>query len=152
MTTRVGARYDWWVRAVLVVPLVVLLVMALVIFAAGQVLGGAIMLGVILFDVLLFWFFLPQSYEIRPEGLRIVLGWPWRFNIPFDTVAEIHPGRGSDAVVFGGLRFSPSVKTPVVVRRSRGINVVISPQDRQKFMDAANEALSRYRERGQQPG
>ena len=52
----------------------------------------------------------------------------------------------------GGLRFSPSVKTPVVVRRSRGISVVISPQDRQEFIDAVNEALSRYRERGQHPG
>ena len=120
MTTLMRARYDWWVRAVLAVPLVVLLVMSLVIFAAGQSLGGTIMLGVILFDVLLFWSFLPQSYEIRPEGLRIVLGWPWRLNIPFDTVAEIHPGRGSDAVVFGGLRFSPLDQDPGGGQKEQG--------------------------------
>ncbi len=152
MPTHIKARYDWWVRAVLAASFVLFVVMALIMFAAGHILEGAIMLGVILFDALLLWSFLPQSYEIRPEGLRIVLGWPWRFNIPFDTIAEIHAGRGFQALAYGGLRFSPSVKTPVVVRRSRGISVVISPQDRQEFIDAVNEALSRYRERGQHPG
>ena len=152
MPTHIKARYDWWVRAVLAASFVVLVVIALIMFAAGHILEGAIMLGVILFDALLLWSLLPQSYEIRPEGLRIVLGWPWRFSIPFDTVAEIHAGRGFQALTYGGLRFSPSVKTPVVVRRSRGVSVVISPQDRQEFIDAVNEALSRYRERGQHPG
>ena len=94
MPTHIKARYDWWVRAVLAASFVLFVVMALIMFAAGHILEGAIMLGVILFDALLLWSFLPQSYEIRPEGLRIVLGWPWRFNIPFDTVAEIHARPG----------------------------------------------------------
>ncbi len=42
------------------------------------------------------------------------------------------------------LRVAMSIKTPMEIRRSKGLNIVISPQDRQEFIEEANQALSRH--------
>ena len=61
----------------------------------GNALGGTILMGVTAFNTLIFWLVLPRSYEIRSDRLRIVLGWPFAVNIPFNTIAEIRAARAS---------------------------------------------------------
>ena len=86
-----------------------------------------------------------RTYEIQPDRLRIVLGWRPGVNVPFDTVERVSAGRGIDALAFWGMRFAPSVKTPVRIHRTKGWEVVISPEDREAFIEKLEMALADYR-------
>ena len=139
------ARYDAWLSAILVGSLLVPPVIGVVLFGAGDAMGGGILMAVTVFNTLIFWCVLPRGCEIWADRLRIVFGWPFALNLPFDTVAEIRPARAIDAWVYKGLKFVTSTRTPVDVRRSKGINILISPQDCQEFIEKAHQALSRHR-------
>ncbi len=138
------ARYDGWVSALLAGAVLIHPAVGAALFVTGEVVGGGVMFAVAALHTLILRSYLPRWYEIRADRLRIVLGWPFAVNIPFNTIAEIRTARARDALVYRGLRFSPSIKTPVEIRRSKGLNMVISPQDRQEFIEKAHQALSRY--------
>ena len=138
------ARYDGWLSALLVGSVLVHPAIGAALFGTGETVGGGILMAVTVFNLLVFWSVLPRWYEIRSDRLRIVLGWPFAVNIPFNTIAEIRPARARDTLVYRGLRFAPSTRTPVEIRRSKGLNMVISPQDRQEFIEKARQALSCY--------
>ena len=133
-----GLRYDEWLRAIIVgVPLLIL-VLGGISSAQGEALEAVILFASTAFVLGVFWAVLPRRLEVWTDRIRIVMGWPFRFNVPSDTVSEIRSARARDALVYSGLRFSPSVRTPVEVRRTRGINVVVSPHDRQQFLETRN--------------
>ena len=83
------ARYDGWLSAIFVVSLLVTLVIGVILLGTGETVGGLILLAVTAFNLLVFWCVLPRWYEIRSDRLRIVLGWPFAVNIPFNTIAQI---------------------------------------------------------------
>ena len=139
------ARYDNWISVLLVVSLLVPPVIGVVLFGTGDAMGGGILMAVTVFNTLIFWCVLPRGYEIGADRLRIVFGWPFALSVPFNTVAEIRNARPIDTMFYRGLRVAMSIKTPVEIRRSKGANIVISPQDRQEFIEEANQALSRHR-------
>ena len=138
------ARYDGWLSVLLVVSLLVPPVIGVVLFGTGDAMGGGILMAVTVFNTLIFWCVLPRGYEIGADRLRIVLGWPFALSVPFNTVAEIRPARPINIMFYRWLRFAMSFKTPVEIRRSRGQNIVISPQNRQEFMEKAHQALSHH--------
>ncbi len=140
-----GSKYDKWLRAVIVAVPLLMLALGGLSAAQGEESGAAILFAVTPFVLGLFWAVLPRRVEVWTDRIRIVMGWPFSFNVPFDTVSEIRSARARDALIYGGLRFSPSVRTPVEVRRSRGMNVVVSPHDRQQFLENAQRALDSYR-------
>ena len=75
-----------------------------------------------------------------PDRIRIVLGWPWGWNIPLDGIEEIKPARGLAAMVSWGVRFATSVKTTVRIRRIRGMDIIISPDDPAEFIASVRRA------------
>lgn len=138
------ARYDGWLSALWVGSVLVQLLIGASLFGTGEVVGGGVMFAVAALYTLILRSLLPRCYEIRTDRLRIVLGWPFAVNIPFNTVEEIRAARARDALAYRGLRFATSTRTPVEVRRSKGLNMVISPHDRPEFIEKARQALSRY--------
>ncbi|MCE2462866.1 MAG: PH domain-containing protein [Dehalococcoidia bacterium] len=138
------ARYDAWLSAILVGSLLAPPVIGAVLFGTGDAMGGGILMAVTVFNTLIFWCVLPRGCEIWADRLRVVFGWPFTLNVPFDTVAEIRPARIIDAMFCRGFRVAMSIKTPVEIRRSKGMNIVISPHNRQEFIEKAHQALSRY--------
>lgn len=138
------ARYDGWLSTLLVGAVLIHPAIGAALFGTGEMVGGGVMFAVAALHALILRSYLPRWYEIRSDRLRIVLGWPFAVNIPFNTISEIRAARARDALVYRGLRFSPSTRTPVEIRRSKGLNMVISPQDRQEFIEKAHQALSRY--------
>ncbi len=138
------AQYDLWVKLILGSTLVLTLVLGLV-FLAFDTAGALVMFGVTVFDALLFNAILPRRYQIYQDRLRIVLGKPFAFNMSFSTIKEARPATGSVAFVYGGLRLATSLKSVVEIVRSKGLNVVMSPANRDAFLEQPTQALKDYR-------
>jgi hypothetical protein len=142
---RFKPRYD---RALWLVFLVVLLLplgreVSLVVLS--EPLLALAMLVVTGVAALALWSVLPRAIELWPDRIRIVLGWPWGFNIPLGQVSEVLPARGWTPWFRLGVAFATSFKEPVQIRRTKGLPVLISPSDPTGFINGVNDALANAR-------
>ena len=140
MTSRHRPKYDGWIWIIIIGVPMVMLGWAAVLTALEEYPAVFVVLGVGAFTALLLWTVSPRSYDLWPDRIRIVLGWGWGLSIPLDTLAEVRPARRIHAFVYRGLRFAPSMKTPVEIKRTRGMNIVISPEDPGEFIKSVREA------------
>ena len=134
------ARTDTWLKLMLGGILVMFLVLGGVfLFQDKEDAFG--MFGIAVFYALLFKIVMPQRYQVYSDKVRIVLGWPFAWNIPFTTIKEVRPASGVSAFAYSGVRFATSSKNVVEIRRSRGCNVVIFPYNKEIFLEQASRAL-----------
>jgi len=133
-------QYDIWLKLILGSTLAFTLVLGIV-FLLVDLLGTWIMFGVTIFDALLFNAVIPRRYQIFQDKLKIVLGNPFAFSIPLSTIKEVRPASGSMAFAYWGIRLATSSSSVVEIVRSKGFNVVISPTNRDAFLDQLNQAL-----------
>ena len=84
---------------------------------------------------------MPQRYQVFSDRLRIVFGGPFAWNIPFSTIKEARAASGSKAFAYSGVRFATSYKGVVEISRSRGCSVVISPSNKDIFLEQLNRAM-----------
>ena len=103
--------------------------------------GAAVMFGVTLLDALIFHLVFPRRYQVFNTKLRIVLGWPLHWDIRLSTIQEARPAPGIATWIYGGVRLATSSATAVEIVRKRGMGVIISPSDRQTFLEQINAAL-----------
>jgi hypothetical protein len=131
---------DMWFKLMLgVIPLA---------FAVGGIVllfedtGDAlVMFGMAIFYALLFKLIMPQRYQVYSDRMRIVLGGPFAWNIPFSTIKEARTASGSKAFAYNGVRFATSSKGVVEITRSRGCSVVISPSNKDIFLEQLHRAM-----------
>jgi len=97
------------------------------------------------FVLVLFWLILPRKYQILEEKLRIVLGGPFSFHIPFETIEAAKHISGAKAAIFWGLNFSPVLKNIVGIKRKKGMNVTISPSNPSLFLENLDKALTDWK-------
>ncbi len=135
-----SAPYDPWLKIILGSTLALTLVMG-ILFLLFDVVGAYVMFGVTLFDALLFNAILPRRYQIYQDRLRIVLGKPFAVSISFATIKEALPAAGPTTFIYWGIRFATSAKSVVEIIRSKGLNIVISPADRDAFLEQLTQAL-----------
>jgi hypothetical protein len=138
------AAYDWWLWLLLVgVPTAML---GLGVTAAVMDGGYAAVVVFVVFaiDTLVFWLVMPRRYEVWPDKVRVVLGWPVACNIPMATIAETRPASAVTSYVYWGFRFATRLKTAVEIRRSKGWNFVVSPNDRDEFMRVVAETAKAH--------
>ena len=134
------ARTDTWLKLMLGGILVMFLVLGGVLLFQDK--GDAFgMFGIAVFYTLLFKIIMPQRYQIYSDKVKIVLGGPFAWNIPFSTIKEIRSASGVSAFAYSGIRFATSSKNVVEIKRSRGCNVVISPANKEVFLEQASRAL-----------
>lgn len=94
-------------------------------------------------ELALFYFIVPRRYQIFSDRLRVVLGGPVKFDVPFSTVKIVRPAQGLDTFIYWGLRMATSFEGVVeIVRRGGGLDMVISPYDRDTFMEQFEQALA----------
>jgi len=134
------ARYDSWLKLLLGGVLSFTLLLGVYLLYIDRT-GALICFGVTVFDALLFYAILPQRYQIWTDRVRIVLGRPFSVNIPLPTIKEVRPAKGIKAFAYGGLRFATSSRTVVEIVRHHGWNFVISPDNRELFLERLAEAL-----------
>ena len=135
-----ASRTDMWLKLMLGGILITLLAVGIVLLFQDTE-GAFTMFGVIIFYAVLFRLVMPQKYQVYSDKVRIVLGWPLAWNIPFSTIKEVRPGSGASAFVYNGVRFATSSRDVVEIRRSKGCNVVISPSNRDVFLQQVDMAM-----------
>ena len=133
-------QYDSWLKWIIGGTLALTLMMGIV-FLPFDVVGALAMFGVTLFDALLFNAILPRRYQIYQDRLRIVLGKPFAVSVPFSTIKDVRPASGSKTFAYWGIRLATSSKSVVEIIRSKGLNIVISPADRDAFLEQLTQAL-----------
>jgi hypothetical protein len=119
-------------------------------FIAGVILireeieAALIMLGLTVFDALLFKAILPQRFQIFEDRLVIALGGPFAIGIPLSNIADAKSVSGRKAFVYWGIRFATSTRNVVEIVRKKGLNIVISPNNEDVFLEQLNQARSKF--------
>jgi hypothetical protein len=127
------------IGGILAVPLVVTIVLL-----TQDILGAAIMFGVTVFDVLLFWCILPKRFLVYEDRVKIVLGGPFSYTIPFRDIIEVKQATKDMAWVYWGMRLGTSLKFQVEIERENGLGVIISPSMENDFIEQLNLARNNY--------
>jgi hypothetical protein len=136
-----GPRTDIWLRLMLTgIPAIFLVVGIVLLFQDTA--GAFTMFGVTIFYAVLFRLVMPQKYQVYSDKVRIVLGGPFAWNIPFSTIKEVRPASGASAFAYNGVRFATSSRDVVEIRRSKGCNVVISPSNKDVFLEQVRTAMN----------
>jgi hypothetical protein len=133
-------RTDIWLKLMLTGIQAMFLVLGIVLlFRDTEV--AFIMFGVAIFDAVLFRLVMPRKYQVYSDKMRIVLGGPFGWNIPFSTIREARPSSGASTFVYNGVRFATSSRDVVEIRRSKSCSVVISPSNKDVFLEQLNRAM-----------
>jgi hypothetical protein len=106
--------------------------------------GTWLMLGTGVFLALLFYFIFPKKYQVYEDRIKIVLGGPFAINVPFVTIKEIRPAPAVKGSVYGGIKFVTNSKNIVEIVRKKGMGIIISPADRDTFLQQVNQAMANY--------
>ena len=100
------------------------------------------MLGVTGLAPLALWSVLPRAFGLWPDRVRTVLGSPWGLNVPLNTIAEVLPAPGVAPWIRLGAMFATSFKTPVRIKRTKGMTIVLSPDNPERFIESVRKALA----------
>ena len=137
-----GAAIDWWFKGLIVAILAMTFIPGVVI-VSHEPLGGWVLLGTTALDGLLFHWLLPRRFQLYPDRLRVVLGYPFAFSVRLDTIKEARAVSTARTLFNTGLRMATSPGNGVRIRRKGGFDLVISPQNRERFLEEVNGALRR---------
>ena len=133
-------RTDIWLKLMLTGIQAIFLVVGIVLLFQDTE-GAFTMFGVTIFYAVLFRLIMPQKYQVYSDKVRIVLGGPFAWNIPFTTIREVRPASRASAFAYNGVRFATSSRGVVEIRRSKGCNVVISPSNKDVFLEQVRGAM-----------
>jgi hypothetical protein len=106
----------------------------------AQVEAAIGMFAITLLMAATYWAIFPRKYLILDSKIRIVLGGQFSFNIPFDNLETARAPQG----VSLGINFATTFlsKHAVEIIRKKGLNINITPSDRELFLDNLNKALN----------
>jgi len=138
-----------WLKLILGITLGLTLILGVVLLWTDLV-AALVVFGVTAFDGLLFYSIMPRRFQIFEDRLRIVLGSPFAFSIYFSTIKEVRSSSFSKAFAYWGVRFATSTSNIVEIVRSEGWNVVISPVEKDVFVQRLTEAIESSKGWGKQ--
>jgi hypothetical protein len=133
-------RTDIWLKLMLTGIQAIFLVVGIVLLFQDTASAFG-MFGVTIFYAVLFRLVMPRKYQVYSDKVRIVLGGPFAWNIPFSTIKEVRSASVTSAFAYNGVRFATSSRGVVEIRRSRGCNVVISPSNKDVFLEQVSTAM-----------
>lgn len=135
-------RYDVWLKAIMVLP-VFFVIAGVYYLITAQVEAAIGMFALTVLMATTYWAIFPRKYLILDSKIRIVLGGQFSFNIPFDN---LETARAPEGVSFG-INFATAFlsKHAVEIVRKKGLNVNITPSDRELFLENLNKALNDWR-------
>ena len=140
MMSRFEARYDEWLRRALILAIGSPLVIAILILVVNQNSAAIPSLVFTSAILLILWLLLPRAFEVWPDRLRIVLGWKLVWDLPLEEIEKIRPTRGLGIMVFWGISLITSVKNSVRIKRTKGVDILISPDDPAVFIESTRTA------------
>jgi hypothetical protein len=132
-------KIDAWLRVLYIVPAAIPLITGIV-RTSDSTREGLALFAVALFAGMLYRLLLPQRFQVFDPKLRIKLGGPFAFNIPLSDITDVKSRTGAEAFFFRGIRYATSAEHTVEIIRSEGLDVVISPENRDVFLEQLNQA------------
>ena len=135
-------RYDIWMKAIMALPLFFVVIAALYL-ASNEPEAAIGMFGTAALMAAIYWAVFPRKYRIFDSKVRIVLGGPFSFNIPFDNIETAKAPEGATV----GINFASSFssKNAVQIVRRKGLNVNMTPGNRDLFLENLDKALNNWR-------
>ena len=131
-------HYDAWLKGIMMLPVFFILTGLYYLFttdiaSAVGLFATALLMGAI------YWAVFPRKYQILDSKLRIVLGGQFSFNIPFDNLELAGKPEG----VSLGINFATTFISEhiVEIKRKKGMNVNITPGNRDLFLENLNKAV-----------
>jgi hypothetical protein len=134
-------RYDVYIKAIMLLP-VFFVILGIYYLITGQVETAIGMFATTILMAAIYWAIFPRKYLILDSKIRIALGGPFSFNIPFDNLETVRAPKGATfSINFATTFFSQHA---VEINRKRGLNVNITPSNRELFLENLNKALAEW--------
>jgi hypothetical protein len=113
--------------------------------------GWSVTGGLLALTFAIIFLVVPRRLEVWPDRLVMVFAL-WRWRLPFETVAEARPANTWSAIGYWGVRLSTAPTASIELRRVqsnflRRPNLIISPEGRDKFLSALQQALADFKAR-----
>ena len=135
-------RYDVWFKAIMLLP-VFFVIGGLFYLATGEPETSIGMFATAVLMAAIYWAVRPRKYQILDSKIKIVLGGQFSFNIPFDNLETA--GKPAGATL--GINFATTLlsKHAMKIVRKKGMNINITPNDCDLFLENLDKALNDWR-------
>ena len=111
-------------------------------WSIGEIEGALTLLADALIIGLILRLLLPRSYQVYGDRIRIVLGGPLALNFTFRQIKSIQ----SSSKMVATMNFVTAFrKQYVLITRSPGMSIAITPEHNDLFVAGANKALSEWK-------
>jgi hypothetical protein len=125
----------------LIVPLLMIFA-GIYLWSMGEIEGSVTLLAEALIVALILRLLLPRSYQVYRDRIRIAFGGPLALNFAFRQIKSIQI-TGNVGIT---MNFVTAIrKQCVLITRSRGMNIAITPEHSEMFVASANQALSEWK-------
>lgn len=138
-------HYALWLKIILLGTLGLTLFLGFY-FLAVDLVGAFTCFGITIVDAFIFNMVFPRRYQVFTDRLRIAMGGPFAYSIPFDKIktARVLSGKG----IFRGsalsINFVTSTSSVVEIVRRGGWAVTISPSRAEAFAEHLNQAIQAH--------
>lgn len=148
-------KYELWAKILLAVPPVLLIAAALLFYRLSQTPGSIpgeteqglriatwVLFATAPFILFIYWLVLPTNIFIYQDRIRVQYG-RFFWNVRFDTIESVKATKGippawSNSSV-------TSYRNQIEIVRKGRMNIRLSPDNRDRFLDHANRALSEWK-------
>jgi len=127
------------IGGIIAIPLIIAIVLL-----TQDILGAVIMFGITVFDAIIFWCILPKRFLVYEDRIKIVLGGPFSYTVPFRDITNVRQATKDMAWIYWGLRLGTSQKFQIEIDRKNGLGVIISPSMENEFIEQLNLARENY--------
>jgi hypothetical protein len=147
--------YNSWVKVTPFIYLLLLVFIVLYLIVNGfpiEMLARGLILPVFIFPVIVaiyYWAATPRKYQIFENRIKIILGGPFSYSVPFDNIALAESGTWKDLWRFFG-QFRDFVTCQsgehlLKIVSVKGGVINITPGNRELFLDNLNKAREKWR-------
>jgi hypothetical protein len=148
-------KYELWAKILLALPPAVLFVMAILFNRLTQIpdamphgtwaglrIASWVLFATVPFILFIYWLVLPTKIFIHPDRLRVQYG-RFFWNVRFDTIQSVKAAKGippawSNSSV-------TSYRNQIEIIRKGKMNIRLSPENRDRFLDHVDHALSDWK-------
>ena len=148
-------KYELWAKIVLAFPPVLVIAMGILFYRFAQTpdsVPGETELGLRIaswvlfatapFILFIYWLVLPTKIVIHSDRIRVQYG-RFFWNVRFDTIESVKAARGIPPVWSNSS--VTSYRNQIEIIRKGKMNIRLSPDNRDRFLDHANRALSDWK-------
>jgi hypothetical protein len=148
-------KYELWVKILLAFPVVLVMVMGIFFYntyraqdelaavaAHGFYAASIILFATGPFILFIYWLVLPTKICIQQDRIRIKYG-RFYWNVRFETVESVKEASGIPPA--WSHSSVTSYRNQIEIVRKKKMNIRLSPDNRERFLDRANRALADWK-------